>query len=139
MSYLGQSMKRFEDPRLVTGAGSFVDDVKLPGALHAAVLRSLYAHARIRSVDAGPARDLPGVVTVLTGEDIAGVLPDIPTRPIDRERAVDEFNPPLHPVLAKDKVCYVGRPARIGRLKAASEAHVGSDIAASRAGRWPCG
>ena len=66
MSYAGQPLKRFEDPRLVTGRGSYVDDVQLPGMLHAAVLRSPHAHARIRSIDASAARNLPGVVTVLT-------------------------------------------------------------------------
>ncbi len=52
MPYIGQSIKRFEDPRLVAGQGSYVDDIKVPGMLHAAFLRSPYAHARIRSVDA---------------------------------------------------------------------------------------
>lgn len=109
MSYIGQPMKRFEDPKLVTGHGSFVGDVKLPDMLHAAVLRSPYAHARIRSVDVSAARDLPGVVAILTGADIAGILPDIPTRAMEGERAMDELHPPEHPVLATEKVCYVGQ------------------------------
>ena len=61
VSYVGQPLKRFEDPRLITGQGSFVDDMKLPGMLHACVLRSPHAHARIRSIDVSAARDLPGV------------------------------------------------------------------------------
>ncbi|MBI3325511.1 MAG: xanthine dehydrogenase family protein [Nitrospinae bacterium] len=109
MGYIGQPVKRFEDPRLVTGRGSFVDDIKLPGMLHAAVLRSLHAHARIRSVDVSAAHTLPGVVAVLTGADIVGVLQDIPTRAMAAERAVDELHAPEHPLLAKDKVCYVGQ------------------------------
>ena len=52
MNYVGQPVKRFEDPKLITGRGAFVDDIKLPDMLHAAVLRSPYAHARIKSVDA---------------------------------------------------------------------------------------
>ena len=60
MSYAGQPLKRFEDPKLVTGRGSYVDDVQLPGMLYAAVLRSPHAHARIRSIDASAARHLPG-------------------------------------------------------------------------------
>jgi aerobic carbon-monoxide dehydrogenase large subunit len=113
VSYVGQPLKRFEDPKLITGRGSFVDDIKLPDMLHAAVLRSPYAHARIRSIDISAARDLPGVVAVLTRADIAGVLPDIPTRAMTGERAVDELRPPEHPLLAKDKVCYVGQAVAI--------------------------
>jgi aerobic carbon-monoxide dehydrogenase large subunit len=113
VSYVGQPVKAFEDPKLVTGRGSFVDDIKLPDMLHAAVLRSPYAHARIRAVDVAAARALPGVVAVLTGADIAGVLPDIPTRAMTGERAMDELRPPEHPLLAKDKVCYVGQAVAV--------------------------
>jgi carbon-monoxide dehydrogenase large subunit len=109
VSYVGQPVKRLEDPKLVTGHGAFVDDITLPDMLHAAVLRSPYAHARIRSVDVAAAHALPGVVAIVTGADIAGVLPDIPTRAMTGERAVDELRPPEHPLLAKDKVCYVGQ------------------------------
>jgi aerobic carbon-monoxide dehydrogenase large subunit len=109
VSYVGQPVKRFEDPKLVTGHGSFVGDITLPDVLHAAVFRSPYAHARIRSVDASAARRLPGVVAILTAADIAGVLQDIPTRAMAGERAVDELRPPEHPLLAKHKVCYVGQ------------------------------
>jgi aerobic carbon-monoxide dehydrogenase large subunit len=113
VNYIGQPVKRFEDPKLVTGRGTFVDDIALPNMLHAAVLRSLYAHARIRAVDVSAARDLPGVVAVLTGADIAGVLADIPTRAMSGERAVDELHAPEHPVLAQDKVCYVGQAVAV--------------------------
>ncbi|MBX6342441.1 MAG: hypothetical protein IRY97_08280, partial [Thermomicrobiaceae bacterium] len=58
----GAPIKRREDPRLLTGQGCFVDDVDLPGMLHAAVLRSPYAHARIASIDASEALALDGVV-----------------------------------------------------------------------------
>jgi aerobic carbon-monoxide dehydrogenase large subunit len=109
VNYVGQPVKRFEDPKLITGRGSFVDDIKLPDMLHAAVLRSPYAHARIKSIDISAARNLPGVVAILTRTDIAGVLPDIPTRAMTGERAVDELHPPEHPLLAKDKACYVGQ------------------------------
>ena len=109
MNYVGQPVKRFEDPKLITGHGVFVDDITLPDMLHAAVLRSPYAHARIRSIDISAARNLPGVVAILTGADIAGILPDIPTRAMTGERAMDELRPPEHPLLAKDKACYVGQ------------------------------
>ena len=113
MSYVGQSMKRFEDPRLVTGKGTFVGDLTLPDMLHAAVLRSQHAHARLRSVDVAAARAVPGVVTVLTGADIAGVLPGLPTRAMTGERAVDALQAPEYPLLPHDKVCYVGQPIAV--------------------------
>jgi carbon-monoxide dehydrogenase large subunit len=106
-------MKAFEDPKLITGRGSFVDDITLPDMLHAALLRSPYAHARIRSVDVSAALTLPGVVSVLTGADIAGILSDIPTRAMTGERAMNELRPPEHPLLAKDKVCYVGQAVAV--------------------------
>jgi len=110
MGYVGQSMKRFEDPRLLTGNGAFVGDLALPDMLHAAVARSQHAHARLRSVDVSVAAAVPGVVAVLTGADIAGVLPGIPTRAMTGERAVDAMQAPDYPLLAHDKVCYVGQP-----------------------------
>jgi len=110
--YLGRSIKRFEDARLVIGDGVFIDDIKLPDMLHAAVVRSVHAHARIRSINVVDAIELDGVVEVLIGADLAGKLPDLPIRPMG-DRSVDEFNPPEHPVLAQDKVCYVGQPVAV--------------------------
>ena len=108
--YTGKSLKRFEDGPLLRGQGSFVDDIKLPGMLHAAVLRSVDAHARIVSLDVSGARSMPGVVAVLTAEDIAGVVKDIP--PPDRE-GVKHIAALDHPVLAREKVCYVGQPVAV--------------------------
>ena len=68
--YIGQRITRNEDPRLLTGQALFVDDVDLPGMLHAAFLRSDYAHARVRSIDVSAARTRPGVVAVYTAEDM---------------------------------------------------------------------
>ena len=59
MVYAGQSVKRFEDPRLLTGQGAFLDDLTFQGMLHAAVLRSPHAHARIKSIDVSKAAALP--------------------------------------------------------------------------------
>src|SRR6266545_7290907 len=109
-TYVGRPLKRFEDPRLVTGQGSFVDDLRLPGMLHAVVLRSPHAHARLLPLDAAPARALPGVVAVLTASDIAGAVRDIPPRPT---RELEGIHVPEHPVLARDKVCYVGQPVAL--------------------------
>jgi carbon-monoxide dehydrogenase large subunit len=106
-------MKRFEDPRLVTGHGAFVGDLTLPDMLHAAILRSQHAHARLRGIESAAARAVPGVVAVLTGADIVGVLPGIPTRAMTGERAVDALHAPEFPLLAHDKVCYVGQPIAV--------------------------
>jgi aerobic carbon-monoxide dehydrogenase large subunit len=70
----GRSIARVEDRRLLTGRGRFVDDVRMPGTLHACFLRSPHAHARIGHVDAEAARSVPGVVCVLTGPDLAGLV-----------------------------------------------------------------
>jgi carbon-monoxide dehydrogenase large subunit len=69
--WLGQSIKRKEDERFIQGRGRYVDDVELPGMLHMAILRSPFAHARIRSIDTSRATELPGVVAVVTGELLA--------------------------------------------------------------------
>ena len=108
--YTGQSLKRFEDPRLLRGEGSFVDDMKLPGMLHACFLRSPHAHANILSVDASAARGISGVVAVLTGQDIAGKVKDVPPRYM---KELEGVNVPEHPALARDKVCYVGQPVAV--------------------------
>src|SRR5213593_1781715 len=69
----GKSIKRREDPRFITGRGSYVDDLKLPGMTYAAFVRSPHAHARIRRIDTASAKAHPGVVAVFTGSDMKGV------------------------------------------------------------------
>jgi carbon-monoxide dehydrogenase large subunit len=110
MSYIGHPLKRREDPRLLTGGGTFVDDLQLPDMLYAVVLRSPHAHARVRAIDASAARRLPGVVHVLTAEELVGRVKDIPPRPTPELEGVSV---PAHPVLARDKVCYVGQPVAV--------------------------
>jgi aerobic carbon-monoxide dehydrogenase large subunit len=110
MGYIGQPLKRFEDPRLLTGGGTFVDDLELPNMLSAVVLRSPHAHARIGAIEATAARCLPGVVQVLTAEDLVGMVRDIPARPTPE---LEGIAVPEHPVLARDKVCYVGQPVAV--------------------------
>ena len=78
MPYTGQSFKRLEDQRLVTGQASYVDDMKLPNMLHASFLRSPHAHARIKAIDASAARSLLGVVAVLSPNPPKDVLGDSP-------------------------------------------------------------
>jgi len=72
---IGRAIKRREDPKLITGQGNFLDDVKLNGMTHAAVLRSPYAHARILAIDTQKAAALPGVVAVFVGKDLLDVNP----------------------------------------------------------------
>ena len=73
----GSSVRRREDPRLITGRATYTDDVKLSGMLHAAILRSPHAHARIRSINADNARAHEGVHAVLTGADLQGKVGDV--------------------------------------------------------------
>ena len=108
-TYAGQSIKRFEDHRLLTGQSSFVDDMTRPGMLNALIIRSPHGHARIRSVDASAALALPGVAAVITAQD----MPDIAQLPTRSSTDADEMHPPRHPALAVDKVCYVGQPVAI--------------------------
>ena len=110
MSYIGQPIKRFEDPRLLTGHGTFVDDLQLPDMLSAVVLRSPHAHAHMRAIDTSAARRLPGVVQVLTAHDLDGMVQDIPPRPTPE---LEGIAVPEHPVLARHKVCYVGQPVAV--------------------------
>jgi CO/xanthine dehydrogenase Mo-binding subunit len=74
LRWVGRSVPRKEDPKLLTGRGAYVGDVTVPGLLHGAVLRSPHANARIRSIDTSRAEALPGVVAVLTGADAAGIV-----------------------------------------------------------------
>ncbi|HXG53054.1 MAG TPA: xanthine dehydrogenase family protein molybdopterin-binding subunit [candidate division Zixibacteria bacterium] len=100
---VGAKVKRREDPALVRGLGRYVDDVKLPGVLHVAILRSPHAHARIVRIDTDEVRRQPGVVAVFTGADLRGKIAALPTTADNPTLRVPE-----HRVLAVDKVCYVG-------------------------------
>lgn len=77
--WLGKSLNRIEDPRLLRGEGRFVGDIKLPGMAHAAIVRSPHAHARITSIDTSAAERLPGVVAVVTGRDVAERAAPLPS------------------------------------------------------------
>ena len=108
---LGQAVPRTEDPRLLTGRGRYTDDFVLPHMAHAHVLRSPYAHARIRSVDTRAAQQTQGVLAVLTGEDWAAEKFGAPRPVIPRQRR--DGSPmfvPLRPALARDRVMLVGDP-----------------------------
>src|SRR5271166_4766904 len=103
--WIGQSVLRLEDPPLVRGAGRFAGDISFPHQLHMRVVRSNHAHGNIVSIDTSAARAVPGVVAVWTAADIA----DLP--PIDfREGPIAALAPYRQPVLAREKVRYVGEP-----------------------------
>ncbi len=113
--YVGRSVPRREDRRLLLGIGRFIADIRLPDMLHVAFVRSDVAHARIRAIRTERALGLPGVVAVFTGADIGPHLPPIPgmqNRPPKawREAVEHEMNIPDQPILAAGKVCHVGEP-----------------------------
>jgi carbon-monoxide dehydrogenase large subunit len=102
---VGQSVKRKEDPRLITGRGRYLEDIQLANTAHAAVLRSPHAHARIVSIDTARAAALPGVLAVYTGADMKDAVNPLPcAMPAG---GVENHLPP-HRVLALDRVRYVG-------------------------------
>jgi carbon-monoxide dehydrogenase large subunit len=111
---IGQAITRFEDQRLLRGEGRFQHDVNLPGQCHAVIVRSVHAHARIRSIDAHAAREAPGVVAVFTGADLAQDKLGTMKMTLKRKRPDGSpmFAPP-HRGLAQDRVRYVGDPVAV--------------------------
>ena len=108
---IGQGVPRFEDPRLVRGEGRYVGDIALPGMAFGYVLRSPHARARILGIDIRGATALPGVLAVLTGEDVASDR--LGTIPMTLRRKRPDGSPmfaPPHPGLVRDQVRYVGDP-----------------------------
>jgi aerobic carbon-monoxide dehydrogenase large subunit len=105
---VGQSVPRFEDPRLITGGGRYVGDMVLPGMVFGYVLRSPHAHARIRSIDLSKAKAAPGVLAILTGADWhASGWGNLPVPGGLKRRDSSVFKPP-YPALVKDRVRFVG-------------------------------
>src|SRR5947207_1966622 len=103
--YVGKRIKRTEDPRLIKGLAHYVDDIGLPGTLHVAFVRSIYAHARITRIDTTEALKAPGVVAVYTGKDIATTVGPVPCA-----AALPDLKVPDYRVLATEKVLFVGHP-----------------------------
>ncbi len=103
-SFVGQPIERVEDLRLVRGRGQFVDDLARKDMLHAAILRSSVGHGRVRSLDVRAARAQPGVHAVITAADLGERIPVVPMR----LQPMPEFEPFAQPVMARDKVRYVG-------------------------------
>ncbi len=107
---LGSPIKRREDPRLITGQATYVDDIKLYGMLHMAVLRSPYGHARITSINTDAARKYPGVVAVYTAADLKGVVGSVACAvPVGHIAEGMGIRQPL----AEDKVRFYGDPVAV--------------------------
>ena len=118
------SVRRREDPRLITGAGEFVDDLRVPGCLHAAMLRSPHAHARIVSIDASAARRAPGVVGVFVAADLGAVGGPIPIYAPHPALPV----PCRISVLARDRVRFVGEAVAVVVADDPYRAHDALDV-----------
>ena len=106
---IGHALSRREDRRLLRGTGRFVDDFTPPGTAHMAILRSPFAHARIRSVDLAAARAAPGVIDAFCGADLDRPLPQIPFR-LAGLSGFDRF---LQPPIATDKARFAGEPVAV--------------------------
>jgi len=102
--FTGTRVKRVEDPRLLTGRSRFVDDISLPGMLYAAFVRSTVPHARIASIDAAAAREMPGIVAVYVGADLPEHANPLMLQP------VEGLKTPAFYALAHEKVRFVGEP-----------------------------
>jgi carbon-monoxide dehydrogenase large subunit len=119
---IGASIKRKEDPRFLRGRGNFVDDLKRPRMLHAAFFRSDVAHGILKSVDVTAARKVPGVVNAFTAQDIASLI-----RPLIAKNSNPGYNESELPILATNKVLYVGHPIAIVIAESRHEAEDGVD------------
>ena len=121
----GSAIRRREDPRLLTGTGIFTDDVRLPGMVHAAMLRSPHAHARIRGIDTAKAKAAPGVLAVYTAADTEGRLKAMPCAWLlpNADLKIAEY-----PVMAKDTVHYVGDIVAVVVAQTAYQAYDALDL-----------
>jgi aerobic carbon-monoxide dehydrogenase large subunit len=116
LPYVGSPVERFEDLRLLRGQGQFIDDLHLDGMLHAAVLRSPVAHAKITHIELDEALEIDGVVRIFTAFDFSEDIPRIPVRLFPRP----ELSPFEQPVIARERVRYVGEPVAVVVAKTAA-------------------
>lgn len=105
--WVGARVKRVEDPRFLTGEAKYLADLQSPGTVHAAFVRSPYAHARISRIDTTEARALPGVLAIYTAEDLSNLPPLVSGLPIEG------LKPTPQTVLAKEKVRFVGEAVAV--------------------------
>src|SRR5882757_1444245 len=123
---IGSPVERLEDPRFLRGRGQYVDDLVRDNLLHAVILRSSVAHGRIRAIDTRAALTQPGVYAVIAAAEIG---PDIPTIPL-RQESSPAFKPFEQPVIAHDKVRYVGEPIAVVLAESAAAAEDALDAIA---------
>jgi len=124
---IGQSIKRFEDPRLVRGGGRYQGDVTVPGESHAVLVRSIHGHARIARIDTARALAAPGVLGVFTGADVAGLGTMQMTLKRKRPDGSPMFSSP-HRGLAQDRVRYVGDPVALVVAETRAQAEDAADL-----------
>jgi carbon-monoxide dehydrogenase large subunit len=108
LPHIGESVRRVEDARFLTGAGQYTDDINLPNQRYAVFVRSPHAHAKIRAIDIQRAAAMPGVARVFTGADLQGKVNGLPCGWLITGTDGQPMKEPAHPVLAIDKVRYVG-------------------------------
>lgn len=125
-NYVGARVKRKEDPRLITGASTYVDDLNLPGMVHLALVRSPHAHAVIRSIDTAAASAAPGVVKVYTGDDLKRIGPPIPGEGGGEGGAAATVSGIVRYALATDRVRFLGEAVV---AVAATDAYAARDAA----------
>jgi len=109
---IGQPVRRTEDPVLLRGEGLYSDDVNVPGQLYGTVVRSRYSHGVLRGIDSAEARSMPGVKLIITAADLAGYN-DLPGNATLENRDGSLTRCPPHPILALERVRYVGEPVAV--------------------------
>ena len=119
---VGKRIRRREDPRLITGTATYVDDIQMPGMHHACIVRSPHGAAKIKSINIKPAADLPGVVAVFTGKDTEKV------GPVPCGASIPGLRVPHHHLLAMDRVYYVGHPVAVVVARDRYIARDGADL-----------
>ena len=120
---IGQGVSRFEDPRLIQGGGRYTDDVQLPGMAYGVVLRSQHAHAKINAIDTAAAKSAAGVLAVLTAADIkAAGYRDLPVAGGLKRRDGSPMYKPRYPILAEDRVRWVGESVAFVVAKTVAQA-----------------
>ena len=127
--YIGQSIKRKEDQRFLTGGGTYTDDVSVTGQTHAYFLRSPHAHAKIRGIDLAKAKTAPGVVAIFTGEDLAAAkVGGLPCGWLITDVNGQPMKEPPHPPLAQDKVRHVGDQVAVVIAETLNQAKDAADL-----------
>ncbi len=109
---IGQAVPRTEDPVLLRGEGRYSDDIKIPGQLYSTVVRSRHPHGFLRGLDSTEARSMPGVRMIVTAADLAGCK-DFPGNATLKNRDGSSNPCPPHPILARERVRYVGEPVAV--------------------------